>query len=151
MSRRMIAGLLLRVAIAATLAISGYIHAQLYLDSYRFIHVVGVLFLLQASASLALAVLVLVGAPLSLRIAAAGAAAGALAGFVLSRTVGVFGFLEHGWQPAPQSVLSVLAETMTLLLLAPSFVIALHGELHRRTANSPAADRGGRSPRPTPA
>ncbi|MCW2869432.1 MAG: hypothetical protein JWL99_752, partial [Streptomyces oryziradicis] len=41
----------LRLAIAVTLAASGYIHARLYLDEYRFVHVVGALFLLQASAS----------------------------------------------------------------------------------------------------
>ncbi|WP_235457056.1 hypothetical protein [Streptomyces olivochromogenes] len=109
----------LRSATAATLAASGYIHAQLYVDGYRFIHVIGPLFLLQAGASLALAALLLIGTPpLLLRIAAAGVALGALGGFTASRTVGAFGFTEHGLQPAPQAALSVLAETGTLLLLA---------------------------------
>ena len=70
---------------------------QLYADEYRFIHIIGPLFLLQASTSLALA---------------------ALAGFTASRTVGVFGFTEHGLQPTPQALLSLLTETGTLLLLA---------------------------------
>ncbi|MFH8776213.1 hypothetical protein ACIF83_04640 [Streptomyces sp. NPDC085866] len=109
----------LRAATAATLAASGYIHAQLYTDGYRFIHIIGPLFLLQASASFALAALLLIGTPpLLLRIAEAGVALGALGGFTASRTVGVFGFTEHGLQPAPQAVLSLLAETGTLLLLA---------------------------------
>ncbi|MER6123268.1 hypothetical protein ABT173_11460 [Streptomyces sp. NPDC001795] len=109
----------LRAATAATLAASGYIHAQLYLDEYRFIHIIGPLFLLQASAAFALAALLLIGTPpLLLRAAAAGVALGALAGFTASRTVGVFGFTEHGLQPAPQAVLSLVAETGTLLLLA---------------------------------
>lgn len=112
----------LRVAAAATLATSGYIHAQLYVTGYRFIHVVGVLFLLQASASFALAALLLAGGPIYLRLAAAGAAAGALGGFAASRTVGVFGFTERGWQPSPQSLLSVLVEVATLFLLAPAFI-----------------------------
>ncbi|WP_194921480.1 hypothetical protein [Catenulispora rubra] len=115
----------LRVASAATLSVSGYIHAQLYVTGYRFIHVVGVLFLLQASASFALAALVLVGGPVLLRLAAAGAAAGALGGFAASRTVGVFGFTERGWQPSPQSLISVLVEVATLLLLVPTYVEAV--------------------------
>ncbi|MFE0516146.1 hypothetical protein [Streptomyces sp. NPDC058964] len=108
----------LRSATAATLAASGYIHAQLYTDGYRFIRVIGPLFLLQASASLALAALLLIGTPpLPLRIAGAGVALGALGGFTASRTVGVFGFTEHGLQPAPQAALGLLAECGTLVLL----------------------------------
>ncbi|MER6124265.1 hypothetical protein ABT173_16735 [Streptomyces sp. NPDC001795] len=107
-----------RSAIAATLAASGYIHAQLYLDEYRFLPIVGPLFLLQASVSFAVAALVLIGMPLLLRFAAAGVALGALAGFTASRTVGVFGFTEKGLLPAPEALLSLLAETGTLLLLA---------------------------------
>jgi hypothetical protein len=112
----------LRIALAATLATSGYIHAQLYVSGYRFIHVVGVLFLLQAGASFALAALLLVGGPFYIRIASAGAAAGALGGFAASRTIGVFGFTERGWQPSPQSLVSVLVEIATLLLLVPTAV-----------------------------
>lgn len=112
----------LRGLSAATLAASGYIHGQLYVDGYRFIHVVGVLFLLQAAASFALAALLLVGTvlrpPALVDLAAAGTAAGALAGFVASRTVGVFGFTEHGFQPAPKALISVLVEVATLALLA---------------------------------
>lgn len=115
----------LQAAAAAALATSGYIHAQLYVTGYRFIHVVGVLFLLQASASFALAALLLVGGPVYLRLAAAGAAAGALGGFAASRTVGVFGFTERGWQPSPQSLLSVLVEVATLALLVPAYIEAV--------------------------
>jgi hypothetical protein len=112
----------LRIAAAPTLATSGYIHAQLYVTGYRFLHVVGVLFLLQASSSFAVAALLLVGGPVYLRLAAAGAAAGALGGFLASRTIGVFGFTEKGWQPSPQSLLSVLVEVATLLLVAPALI-----------------------------
>ncbi|MFF8950051.1 hypothetical protein ACF09I_14875 [Streptomyces sp. NPDC014940] len=109
----------LRWTTAATLAAGGYVHAQLYVDEYRFIHIIGPLFLLQASASFALAALLLLGTPpLLLRAAAAGVALGVLGGFTASRTVGVFGFTERGLQPAPQAILSLLAETGTLLLLA---------------------------------
>jgi hypothetical protein len=113
---------LTHAATAATLATSGAIHAQLYLSGYRSIPVIGTLFLLQASASVALAVLLLAGTllrpPALLYLAAAGTAAGALAGFAASRTTGIFGFTERGLQPAPQSLLTLLAETATLALLA---------------------------------
>jgi hypothetical protein len=120
MNRRTLMEIALRTAIAATLATSAYIHGQLYVSGYRFIHVIGVLFLFQAGVSFALAALVLLGGPAVIRLVAAGAAAGALAGFAGSRTIGVFGFTEHGWEPSPQSLLSVLVETATLLLLAPT-------------------------------
>ena len=74
MTIRTLTDVLLRLATAATLAVSGYIHAQLYVTGYRFLHVVGVLFLLQASASFALAALLTLGGPVVLRVAAAGAA-----------------------------------------------------------------------------
>lgn len=120
---------LLRALSAGALTASGYIHAQLYIDGYRYIHVVGVLFLLQGAASFAISALLLVGAvvrasPL-IDLAAAGAAAGALAGFIASRTVGVFGFTEHGFQPAPQSLISILVEITALVLLAAAFIRTL--------------------------
>ncbi|WP_103336578.1 hypothetical protein [Amycolatopsis sp. CA-126428] len=59
---------------------------------------------------------------LLLRIAAAGLAAGASAGFVLSRTTGLFGFSERGFQPAPKALLSVVAEVAVVVLVA----VALH-------------------------
>ncbi|HXR73544.1 hypothetical protein [Actinocrinis sp.] len=111
----------LHASAAVTLALSGYIHAQLYLDGYRFIHAIGVMFLIQAAASFAVATLLLAAsllpAPALIQLVAAGAALGALGGFAASRTVGVFGFTERGFQPAPQALLSVLAEVATVLLL----------------------------------
>ncbi|MGW4400355.1 hypothetical protein ACWEHA_34115 [Amycolatopsis nivea] len=108
----------LRLATAACLAASGYLHAQLYVGGYRVIPVIGPSFLIQASAAFAVAVLVALGGPLLLRLAAAALAAGALAGFVLSRTIGLFGFSERGFQPAPEALLSVLAEAAVLVLVA---------------------------------
>jgi hypothetical protein len=112
--------LITRIGSAVGLAVSGYLHAELYLQGgYRFIPNIGTLFLLQASASFAVALLLVLGGPaVMLRLAVAGLAAGALGGFVLSRTVGVLGFTEHGLQPAPQSLISIVAEIGTLILLA---------------------------------
>jgi hypothetical protein len=107
-----------RIVAALCLVASGYLHAQLYLRGYRAIPGIGPAFLLQASGSFAVGVLLLAAAPAILRLAAAGLAGGALVGFALSRTVGIFGFVEHGLNPAPQALLSILTETATLFLLA---------------------------------
>lgn len=117
----------LRIAAAVCLTLSGYVHADLYIHGYRVIPFIGPAFLVQASGSFAVALLLILGAtvtdePLALRLAAAALAAGALAGFVASRTVGVFGFVERGLQPSPQALLSVLAEAGVLLLLAAAAV-----------------------------
>ncbi|MFH8386377.1 DUF6529 family protein [Kitasatospora sp. NPDC018058] len=114
---RSMTALVLRLVLAATLAASGYIHAQLYIDGYRLVHVIGSLFLLQASTAFAVAALLLLAAPLLLRIAAAAIAGCTLVGFAASRTTGLFGFSENGLQPAPQALLSLIAETLTLLIV----------------------------------
>jgi hypothetical protein len=110
--------LVLRLAVAAGLAVSGYVHAELYIHGYRVIPWVGPAFLLQASGSFAVAALLILSGPVILRLGAAALAIGALAGFLLSRTVGIFGFTETGLQPAPQALISILAEVATLGLLA---------------------------------
>jgi hypothetical protein len=107
-----------RIAGAICLAGTGFIHAQLYVHGYRAIPVIGPTFLLQGSGALAVGLLLLFAAPLVLRLGAVGLSAGALIGFVLSRTVGVFGFIEKGFDPAPQALLSLLTELAVLGLLA---------------------------------
>lgn len=118
-----------RVGISATLGVSGYVHANLYVDSYRYIPTIGPSFLLQASLSFALAVLILAGGPWWLKVAAAALSFGALGAFALSRTIGVFGFTEIGWQPTPYAAVAVIAEALTLVLCA----VVLVGARRRRT------------------
>jgi hypothetical protein len=108
----------LRVAIAAALAVSGISHAYLYIHGYRHIQNIGTAFLLQASVSVAVAVLLVVGGPGWLRWAAAALAGGSLVAFALSRTVGVLGFTERGWQPSPHAAISAVAEVLTVVLWA---------------------------------
>jgi hypothetical protein len=62
-------------------------------------------------------VLILAGGPAWLQLVAAIGAAGSLGAFALSRTVGLFGFSETGWQPAPYAVITVVVEVLTLLLV----------------------------------
>jgi hypothetical protein len=113
---------IIRLAVVATVAGSGYVHAKLYVDGYRFIPHIGTMFLLQAAVSFAVAALLLVAGPAILQLGAAGTALGALGGFVLSRTVGIWGFTERGFQPSPDALLSVLAEIATLGLLATLWI-----------------------------
>jgi hypothetical protein len=111
-----------RLVAAAGLAVSGYVHADLYENhGYRFIPRIGLAFQWQAAASFAVAVLLPLTGLVLLRLAAAGLATASLAAFTMSRTVGVLGFEEHGWQPAPQALLSVLAEAAVLAVLAMQF------------------------------
>ncbi|MFL6146497.1 MAG: hypothetical protein ACJ72I_03080 [Pseudonocardiaceae bacterium] len=114
--------LLARVTAAGCLAGSGVIHAQLYLTGYRTIPWIGPAFLLQASGSFAVALLLLLSSAAVLRLAAAALAAGALVGFIASRTIGVLGFVEYGLLPAPQALISVLVEISALALLAVPFL-----------------------------
>jgi hypothetical protein len=131
----------IRLLLAAGLATTGYLHADLYVHGYRVVAGIGPSFLLLASACFALAALELVAVavpePPLLRLAAGTLGAGALVGFVLSRTVGLFGFVERGWQPEPQAALSVLAEVTVVLLAVVStkdspLWIVLSGRLRRR-------------------
>ncbi len=123
-----------RVGISASLAVGGIVHAYLYVDSYRHIPAIGPSFLMQASLSCALAVLIVVGGPGWLRVAAAALAVGALIAFALSRTVGVFGFIEIGWAPAPYAAVSVIAEIVTLVLCAAWWMIARRARLAQRSS-----------------
>jgi hypothetical protein len=111
-------GVVARVGIAATLIVSGISHAYLYIHGYQHIPTIGAAFVVQASVSFALAALILLGGPAWLCWAAATVAGGSLVAFALSRTVGLFGFSEQGWQPSPHAVISLLAELLTVGLWA---------------------------------
>ena len=108
----------IRVLIAVATAVTGFVHANLYVDGgYRAIHVIGPSFLLLSSGAFAVAALLLISGSPVLRLGAAAVAAGALGGFVMSRTVGVAGFTERGLQPAPQALISLISELSALVLL----------------------------------
>ncbi|MCV7100017.1 hypothetical protein [Mycobacterium palustre] len=112
----------LRLALALALAVSAASHAYLYVHGYRHIPMIGQAFLIQVSVSLALAVLIIGGGPRWLDWAAAATAGGSLAAFVLSRTVGLFGFSETGWDPSPFAAISVATEALTVVLWAVAVV-----------------------------
>ena len=110
--------LIYRLVIAAAMLASGALHAYLYLHGYRHIPMVGTGFLVQASVFCAVGVLLAVGAPRWFGWASGLLSAGALAAFGLSRTVGLFGFVETGWEPAPYALISVIVEAVAVLAVA---------------------------------
>jgi len=113
---------LLRIGMAASLVVSAVIHAYLYIHGYQHIPTIGTAFLIQASVCFALALLIVVGGPWWLSWAGAAVAGGSLVAFVLSRTIGLFGFSERGWDPSPHAAISVAAEVLTVLLWASALV-----------------------------
>jgi hypothetical protein len=117
-----ITSLVTRIVLSASLAVSGVVHAYLYLHGYRDIPTVGPAFLVQGSAFCALAVLILAGGPAWLRLAAIIGAGGSLLAFTLSRTASLFGFSETGWQPAPYAVISVIAEVVAIVAVLATAV-----------------------------
>jgi hypothetical protein len=110
--------LVYRLAIAAAMAVSGGVHAYLYLHGYGHIPTVGAGFLVQAAVFCSVGVLVLAGGPTWFLWASGLFSAGALGAFALSRTVGLAGFLEKGWEPAPYALVSAVAETVVVLAVA---------------------------------
>lgn len=128
---------LVRLGLAASLAVSALSHAHLYVHGYQHIPTISTGFLVQAGASLAIAALILVGGPGWLRWAGAAVAGGSLVAFALSRTIGLFGFSERGWDPSPYAATSVVAEVLTVLLWAGASVRYLpkyHPSLSGRSA-----------------
>jgi hypothetical protein len=113
-----VTSILVRIGFTASLLSSAASHAYLYVHGYQHIPMIGTAFLFQASMSFAVALLILLGGPWWLRWAAAAIAGGSLVAFVLSRTGGLFGFAEVGWEPSPYAAISVLAEVVTVLLWA---------------------------------
>jgi hypothetical protein len=120
--------LAVRIGIGATLLVSGIVHAYLYIHGYQYIPTIGTAFLLQASVFCALGVLVVVGGPDWLSWGGGALSIAAIVAFALSRTVGLLGFTEHGWEP-PYGPVSVIAQTLTVVLVAVSVLTS------RRTAS----------------
>ncbi|BBX10048.1 hypothetical protein [Mycolicibacterium aichiense] len=125
---------LINLAIAASLLVSAASHGYLYLHGYSSVPAVGPGFLVLTSVFVALAILIALGGPAWLRAVALVAALGSLVAFAMSRTVGLHGFIEHGWQPVPHALTSVLAEAITVGLCAWSLVRSGSAVPRSRTA-----------------
>lgn len=120
----------IRFGYAASLTVAALSHAYLYVHGYQHIPHIGPGFLVQASVSLAIALSILLGGPGWLGWAGAAVAGGSLVAFALSRTFGLLGFSERGWEPAPHAAISVAAEAVTVGLWA-GLLVAHHSARRR--------------------
>ena len=87
----------LQVALALLVAAAGAIHLYLYFDYFHRVHVVGVLFLVNAAAAILIAALLFARRDRLVLVAALGYALGTLAGFAISTRWGLFGYHETFW------------------------------------------------------
>jgi hypothetical protein len=109
-----------RSATALLVAAAGALHLYLYFDYFHRVHVVGVLFLLNAAAGLTIGAALLARRNVLIVLSAGGYAVGTLAAFVVSTRWGLFGYRETfwgSWQEAAGGV-ELAAALMAGLLLA---------------------------------
>lgn len=109
-----------QVSLALLVAAAGAIHLYLYFDYFHRVHVIGVLFLLNAAAGLVIGAALLVRRDSLLLVAAGGYAVGTLVGFAISTRWGLFGYHESfwgSWQEAAGGV-ELAAAFLAALLLA---------------------------------
>jgi hypothetical protein len=106
---------LLYVGDAGLLVTSGLIHLHLWDIAYRHVKTLDVLFLVQVAACLLAALLLLVTRHVLVVLGAAALMAGTIVGFLLARTVGIFGFRLTFSSAEAYTVLVVEAAAIVLL------------------------------------
>jgi hypothetical protein len=109
-----------RRATALLVAAAGAIHLYLYFDYFHRVHVVGVLFLVNAGVGMALGAALLARREALLVLSADGYAIGTLAAFVVSTRWGLFGYREAFWGSWQESAggVELAAALMAGLVLA---------------------------------
>jgi hypothetical protein len=121
---------------AVLVATGGYVHYCLYRNGYRAIPVIGPGFLIQVIGSAAIAVALVVPwrelrishwvihPATEVRLGALALSAGTLIAFGLTRRPGgLFHFQERGFQPAPQALIALVAESGALILVTAALVL----------------------------
>ena len=111
------------LADAGLLVASGLIHLHLWDIAYRHVKTLDVLFLVQVVACLLLAIMLLVTRHLLVIAAAWLLMAGTIVGFILARTVGIFGFKLTFSTGLANTVLIV--EAAALIMLAITGMVKL--------------------------
>jgi hypothetical protein len=128
----------LQWALALLVAAAGAIHLYLYFYYFHRVHVVGVLFLVNAAAGLVIGALLLVRRDRLILVAALGYAVGTLVGFVVSTRWGLFGYHERFWGSWQEAAGGIeLAATFLAAVL-----LAVGGGTHR-TPRPLSGKRGG--------
>jgi len=113
-----------RWATALLVATAGAIHLYLYFDYFHRVHVIGVLFLVNAAVGLVIGTVLLARRDGLVLLGAGGYAVGTLAGFVVSTRWGLFGYRETfwgSWQEAAGGVELAAAVLVAALLAARSY------------------------------
>lgn len=113
---------LLLVAAAIAVAVGGYEHAHLYHEGYSEIATIGTLFLLNAIGSLVTILLLLARRPQLFIVASLAISFGSIVALVLTRTTGLFGFEESGYDG--HAMLTLLAELAAIPLTLGGAVAA---------------------------
>jgi hypothetical protein len=120
---------ILCLADAGLLVASGLIHLHLWDIAYRHVKTLDVLFLVQVAACLLLAIALLVTRHLLVIAAAWLLMAGTIVGFILARTVGIFGFKLTFSTSLANTVLIV--EAAGLIMLAITGMVKVRGSRPR--------------------
>jgi hypothetical protein len=115
---------LLYLCDAGLLVASGLIHLHLWDIAYRHVKTLDVLFLVQVVLCLLAALALLVTRHLLVVLGAAALMAGTIVGFVLARTVGIFGFRLTFSSGLADTVLVVEAAAVVLLAVTAWLQIA---------------------------
>ena len=113
---------LLYVVDAGLLVTSGLIHLHLWDIAYRNVGTLDVLFLVQTALCLLAALALLITRHLLAVLGAAALMAGTMVGFVLARTVGIFGFHLTFSSGLAWTVLTVEAAGVVMLLLTAALL-----------------------------
>jgi hypothetical protein len=108
---------LLYVCDAALLVTSGLIHLHLRDIAYRHVKTLDVLFLVQVAMCLLAALILLITRHLLVVLGAAALMAGTIVGFLLARSVGIFGFHLTFSSGLAYTVLVVEAAAVVMLVL----------------------------------
>ncbi|MDQ1424649.1 MAG: hypothetical protein QOD72_2147 [Acidimicrobiaceae bacterium] len=121
---------LVRVAAALAVAVAGYVHLILYRRSYHAIPRVGAMFAIDVVIAAGVAAALVVTRHRVVVFVGLAQTAAALGGFALSRTIGLWGFKEPGFNPAPHAAVALGAELAALLLLIVAGVDATRVQSH---------------------
>jgi hypothetical protein len=115
---------------AGLLVASGVIHLHLWDIAYRHVATLGPLFLVQAISAIVIAIAVLATRHILAVAAGLALAAGTIVGFILARTVGIFGF--------KLTFSSGLANTVLVIEIVAVVMLALTGAMLLRRRGSGA-------------
>lgn len=116
---------------------SGVIHLHLWAAGYRHVPTIGPLFLFQGVSGVVLGVVAALSRRILIALAGAGFMLATIGGFVLSASVGFFGF--HDSMAAPWAMVSLIVEgTGGAFLALPGMQSGLHPGSHRRRHHGPA-------------